>query len=68
MLCECKYRREPVGQDVVDTLVRRSKLVKNDLPRRLIVFSRSGFTDGAVSAAEDADVELLTLGDVSGRR
>lgn len=33
VLCECKYRSEPVGQDVVETLVRRSALVKNSLPK-----------------------------------
>ena len=33
VLCECKYRTAPVGKDVIATLIRRSALVKMDLPR-----------------------------------
>lgn len=65
VLCECKYRSEPAGKDVVDTLVRRSGLVKSSLPRRLMVFSRSGYTDGAAEDAAEKGVELLTLKDVA---
>ena len=65
VLCECKYRSEPVGKDVIDTLVRRSGLVKNSLPRELKVFSRSGYTEGALKAAESEGISLYTLQDVS---
>ena len=64
-LCECKYRSEPVNGDVIDTLVRRSKLVKNNLPRKLKIFSKSGYTDGAIIKAKSENIELYTLDDVA---
>ena len=65
VLCKCKYRSEPVGRDVIEGSVRRSALVKSSLPRELKVFSRSGYTDGAVEAAELNDITLLILEDES---
>ena len=67
VLCECKYRSEPVGKDVIDTLVRRAGLVKSGLPKDLMVFSRSGYTEEAVREAESENVVLHTLEDVSKR-
>ena len=65
VLCECKYRSEPVGRDVIETLVRRAGLVKSALPKDLMVFSRSGYTEEAVRAAGSEDVALHSLEDVS---
>lgn len=65
VLCECKYRSEPVGRDVIETLVRRAGLVRSALPKDLMVFSRSGYTEEAVRAAGSEDVVLHSLEDVS---
>ena len=65
VLCECKYRSEPVGRDAIETLVRRAGLVKSALPKDLMVFSRSGYTEEAVRAAGSEDVVLHSLEDVS---
>ncbi len=65
LLCECKYERIPVGTDVLGTLERRSVLVKSGLPKRLSVFSRSGFTEGAEKMAEEKGIGLYSLDDVS---
>ena len=65
VLCECKYRSEPVGKDVIETLVRRAGLVRSALPKDLMVFSRSGYTQEAVKAARSEDVALHSLEDVS---
>ena len=67
VLCECRYRSEPVGKDVVDTLVRRAGLVRSGLPKDLMVFSRSGYTEEAVREAESENVVLHTLEDASKR-
>lgn len=64
-LCECEYRSEPVDGDVIDVLVRRSKLVKNNLPRKLKIFSKSGYTDSATIKAKSENVELYTLEDIT---
>ena len=49
---ECKWRNEPTGADVLDTLDKRAHLVKagEQTPRWL--FSRSGFTSGCIELAE----------------
>lgn len=65
VLCECKYRSEPVGRDVIETLVRRAGLVRSALPKDLMVFSRSGYTEEAIRAAGSEDVALYSLEDVS---
>ena len=49
----------------IETLIRRSKLVKSSLARELMAFSRSGFTDGARRCAESNGVILHTLEDIS---
>ena len=65
VLCECKYRSEPMEKSDIETLIRRSKLVKSSLARELMAFSRSGFTDGARRCAESNGVILHTLEDIS---
>ncbi len=57
---ECKYRNEKVGEDVLDTLVARSALVKGYDVRRYVICSKAGFEEGL----EKRDVLLLTLGDM----
>ena len=58
---ECKYRKEPAGMDVLETLRRRSCLVKGYDERRLVIYSRGGFSK---SLAESGAMELYTLEDV----
>ena len=65
VLCECKYQSGPAGKDVIETLIRRAELVKSDLPKVLMVFSRSGYTKDAIVLAETKDVTLNSLEDVS---
>ncbi len=60
---ECKYRNEKTGVQVLDDLVRKSKLVKGFDESRYVLCSKSGFTGGF----EGRDVTLLTLEDVAER-
>ena len=68
LLCECKYRNEAVDADDMGTLIRRSWLVKNSLPKRFMVFSKSGYTDRAVGFAEENGIALYTLEDIACNR
>ena len=65
VLCECKYRSEPTGKDTVNTLIRRAELVKSNLPKELMIFSKSGYTDEALMAAESGYITLHSLKEVS---
>jgi len=65
LLCECKYSSEPTGKDVLEKLKRRSLLVDSKLPKKLMVFSRSGYTEEAKKMAEEDGIALHTLEDVS---
>ena len=57
---ECKYRNETVGNDVLDTLIRRSALVKGYDERRFVIFSKSGFAE----SLKDRDVILISWSDM----
>lgn len=62
---ECKWWREPVGENVLDRLVERSRATAfgRAAPRRHhLVYARTGFTAELRSraAAADGDVHLLT--------
>ena len=57
---ECKYRNEPVGTDVLQTLIHRTSLVKGYDECRYVLYSKSGFT----AELQDRDVELFDLNSV----
>lgn len=65
VLCECKYRSEPVGRETIEVLIRRSGLVRSNLPKTLMVFSKSGYTPEAIEVAGSEGVILHSLEDVS---
>jgi len=46
LFCECKFRKELLGQGVVDNLIKNSKLVKGYEQKYYCLFSLSGFADG----------------------
>ena len=64
-ISKMQNRSEPMEKSDIETLIRRSKLVKSSLARELMAFSRSGFTEGARRCADSNDVVLYTLKDVS---
>lgn len=64
LLGECKWRNEPVGADVVETLDERGTLVGASLPMRYL-FSKTGFTKGCEDLARaDGRLRLVTLRDM----
>lgn len=65
---ECKWRNEPVGEDVLNTLVYRSEMFAR-ARREYIVFAKRGFTQGCLDGAERrSDTRLYTLEDMCGDR
>ena len=65
LLCECKYRSEPMGKNSLETLLRRSTLVKNSLPKKLCAVSKTGFTEEAIKTALENEITLYTMGDIT---
>jgi hypothetical protein len=62
---ECKWSSRKVGVDVLENLVRKSKLHKNFSNTQYIWFSKSGFTDGLKkTAAEKGGVFLVSVDDM----
>lgn len=61
IFAECKYRNEPQGTDVLETLRRRAALVRGYDERRLMIFSKGGFTE---ALRNEGGAELHTLDDV----
>lgn len=62
---ECKYRNEPVGMDVLDTLRHRASLVKGIDESRFVLYSKRGFTE---NLQRTKDLEMYSLDDVLGYR
>ncbi|MDO5852776.1 MAG: DUF234 domain-containing protein [Thermoplasmata archaeon] len=62
---ECKYRESPVGEDVLDSLVRKASAVEAFDGMRIVpcLFSVSGYTEGAVREAERTGVVLFDRGE-----
>lgn len=64
IFCECKWRNEPTGLDVLTELRRKAAACKLFKPARFILFSRSVFTEGIREAAlREGDVDLVSLQD-----
>ncbi len=57
---ECKCRNSPVTIEVLENLMRSSKLVECG-ERRYALFSTGGFSDSVVSAAEESGIALIGL-------
>lgn len=64
LYCECKYKTDPVGKEVLDDLVRKSLLVSKPL-MHYYIFSKSGFKETLVEYARDKNhIRLITISDL----
>jgi uncharacterized protein len=62
LLGECKWSRKKVGEDIYESLKRKSELVDWHRPDRRVtyaLFSRSGFTEGLRRRARDGQAVLV---------
>lgn len=65
LLAECKYRNELTDTDIIDSLLDKSKIVKDrGLEKRYVLFSKTGFTKVAELRAEKDGMELIRLEDM----
>lgn len=66
LFAECNWRNERVDTDILETLVRRSKLFRYTKVHYYL-FSKSGFTKGcAEKAAESGNVTLVSYAEILG--
>ena len=62
---ECKWRNEPAGEDVDETLLERMELIRAPRETHRYLFSKSGFTQACRDrASEDAGLHLVSLADI----
>ena len=68
LFAECKWRNEPAGEDVLQKLVYRSELFRRQR-KSYALFSKRGFTQGCLDAAESrGDVKLISFAEMCERR
>lgn len=59
LYCECKYRNQPVGTDVFQSLVNKSYLIPREA-MYYFLFSKTGFTDALSQLAkENPHIQLI---------
>lgn len=64
LICECKWRNEPQGVDVLRTLLRRGEIFSY-LNKYYYVFSKSGFTCEAIEWSKTIDnIKLISYDDI----
>ncbi len=64
LMCECKWRNEPQGIDVLETLMRRGELFQYPY-KYYYVFAKRGFTKEAVEWASGIDnMKLISYEDI----
>jgi len=67
LLGECKWTRRPVGETVLDDLLRRAQRFRTSTslpPTRHALFAQSGFTPGLQTRAKEEGVLLASLDDL----
>ena len=64
LFAECKWRNEKMDSDVLETLIRRSKLFRYTKVHYYL-FSKSGFSKGCVERAKEmGNVTLVSYADI----
>ena len=64
LFAECKWKKEKVDLDVLETLISRSRLF-HYLHKHYFIFSKSGFTKGCMEKAEElGNVSLVSYEDI----
>jgi AAA+ ATPase superfamily predicted ATPase len=62
---ECKWRNEALDIDVINELIKKSKMFKQFKQKYFYYFSKSGFSSGALDiAAECSDIRLIDFHDM----
>ncbi|MDR0888091.1 MAG: AAA family ATPase [Candidatus Methanoplasma sp.] len=68
LLCECKFRRKPIGFGVLNQLKDTAEYIRHLSNRRFVIFSAYGFDDDLSEYVEeygkDSDIRLIDLDDI----
>ena len=65
MFGECKYINELVGIEVLDNLVRKSKLINHNKNEIYVLFSKKGFSETLIEKVKfDKNIKLVKLDDI----
>lgn len=65
IICECKWRNEKSGINVLNDLIRKSEQCLDYSTRYYMLFSKSGFTKELIARAENSnDVQLVTFDEI----
>lgn len=63
--CECKWRKEPVGLEIIQTLIQRAELFPQFTEKYYYVFSKNGFTEELISYADiNKNCYLISFGEM----
>ena len=60
----CKYRNEKIGMDELELLREYALAFGKGTKYHFYIFSKGGFTEGLLEAAQRGEVTLLTLDDL----
>jgi AAA+ ATPase superfamily predicted ATPase len=61
---ECKWRNQPLGEDVLEDLIRKSELFPALKTKHYILFSKSGFTAAVQSRSKQDGIILVAAEDM----
>ncbi len=64
LIGSCKYKNEKIGVDELELLKEYAAVFGKGSAYRYCIFSKGGFTDSLIEAAEKEDVLLYTLDDI----
>ncbi len=65
MLGEVKWTNQPTDMDVVDNLLRKSKMINFTGEYKFLFISKNGFTDKAIARIKEINGIYLVLNDIT---
>jgi AAA+ ATPase superfamily predicted ATPase len=65
IFCECKWKNEKTGIEVLENLKRRAQLLPKYIPRKYFLFSKSNFTSTLLDKSrDDQQLELVDINSI----
>lgn len=61
---ECKFRTEPIGQEILDKLVDQAQIFRQYPTKYYILFSKAGFKENVRAAELEVSCKLISLEDM----
>lgn len=67
VFCECKFRNEKTGADVLQALIEKSQIFSRYVTKYYILFSKEGFQEEIQSGKARTEILLVSLSDMFSR-